>query len=1214
MTTTTNTQHHAWINRPAILWDAKMVPTNNGCYWKHLDWLGAETTEEGLSMISYKSLLTIASLVVADLREQLQKEIVVVGHGNENGNGIGIPIAVAIPEGPWLPLAVLVVHALNYNANKDKDDDSSAITNANSNFAILVPLEPSEAKERNLHILQEVRPAKILAIPGTDMEQLRELVVLLLDDEEEGEKRSSVSGVGSSDDGGRPFLARSASCELVDFTGLVQNAVQTRKKSNPPILLDRILDDWVLENNGRLDVDVDGLTLQELVAAVVAQVGLLDAECGREDHPLEQLPEKRRRLLQQPLPPSASSMDPPRISHIVYTSGTTGKPKGCISSLQSLQHYLHVKNDVYGIRVGRQNNDNDDDDDHATVPVVLLASALSFDPCLSDILATFTVQATLAVAPRARLLGHLSTLLQPTSLLGVTHVLCTPTLWSMVLLDGAQPHDFPDLRVVALGGEPIPKRVRQIWARRRRPNNHTNTNHQDPTEDDDDNDDDTTCRLFATYGVTEACVYQTCGEIFVQEEQDNGGDGGGVLGGQLVGPPFRGMGVRICQEQVQDSLVDVPPGEAGELIVYGAQLDTVTGYLNRPELRHKFVAEVVRSSSTTSTSTSTSDEEDHAASQRLTYHYRTGDRGCVDPDNGALRILGRIVGEEGMVKINGVRVELGEIESALVDDLDFTADTDSDSAPVVISCLAKVLQREDRSEIHAYCVLSDAALKELGITSKDNLPKPGMLIRGGAILPLLRARCVQKVKTACLPTAFVIIPSLPLSPTGKRDRKGLPDISECVPLDHHGDYQTGVVLLKEYGAAGSLLAEQIIDCLNLQPSQEVMLTTAVTFGMLGGDSLSATRVTRALYAHHLQIDNTRYLGGAFGKLEGPFDVIHLLRAKTLGDYVDMLDQRKIGARQNNGENGGAQEISPSSSTDSQQQVPSEEPSTISSQEDNGQQQQQQALYDALLQAATLGQSIIAMGLLQVGANPDYGMHRGRLSKVTTRLEQKVIFRSSPLHLACLKGDDALVKQLLERHAKLNSPDAAGLYPLHLAASDVDDGSSSSSSAKEEETTRRSKCVQYLLEAGTPVTMRDGNKQSVLHAAARAGHVEILRTVMTEWNDKDDERNTNGQDDYSTTTTQRQRAKHFFNWMDRWFRTAVHWAVLNGRVEALSVLLELGCNPCPPKPKVNKRSSAAIESPLELCDRLYTSSSSSSADIHNKGAAIRRLLSSHEHKS
>jgi acyl-CoA synthetase (AMP-forming)/AMP-acid ligase II len=174
-----------------------------------------------------------------------------------------------------------------------------------------------------------------------------------------------------------------------------------------------------------------------------------------------------------------------------------------------------------------------------------------------------------------------------------------------------------------------------------------------------------------------------------------------------------------------------------------------------PELRYKFAAEVV------------------STSQRLTYYYRTGDRGCVDPDyNGALRIIGRIVGEEGMVKINGVRVELGEIESALVDDLDLTADTDS--APVVISCLAKVLPREDRSEIHASCVLSDAALNELGITSsKDKLPKPGMLIRGGAILPLLRARCVQMVKAACIPTAFVIIPSLPISPAGKQGSQQL---------------------------------------------------------------------------------------------------------------------------------------------------------------------------------------------------------------------------------------------------------------------------------------------------------------------------------------------------------------------------------------------------------------------------------------------------------
>ena len=60
----------------------------------------------------------------------------------------------------------------------------------------------------------------------------------------------------------------------------------------------------------------------------------------------------------------------------------------------------------------------------------------------------------------------------------------------------------------------------------------------------------------------------------------------------------------------------------------------------------------------------------------------------------------------------------------------------------------------------------------------------------------------------------------------------------------------------------------------------------------------------------------------------------------------------------------------------------------------------------------------------------------------------------------------------------------------------------------------------------------------------------------------------------------------FDWRDRWYRTPVHWAVLNQRIASLQILLDGGCSAFPPQPKVNKRTSAKLESPLEMCERLY----------------------------
>ena len=63
---------------------------------------------------------------------------------------------------------------------------------------------------------------------------------------------------------------------------------------------------------------------------------------------------------------------------------------------------------------------------------------------------------------------------------------------------------------------------------------------------------------------------------------------------------------------------------------------------------------------------------------------------------------------------------------------------------------------------------------------------------------------------------------------------------------------------------------------------------------------------------------------------------------------------------------------------------------------------------------------------------------------------------------------------------------------------------------------------------------------------------------------------------------------FFNWTDHWFRTAVHWAILNEHLDALCALIAGGCSmtPCLPRQGKNKRTSALIESPLQMAERLY----------------------------
>lgn len=134
-------------------------------------------------------------------------------------------------------------------------------------------------------------------------------------------------------------------------------------------------------------------------------------------------------------------------------------------------------------------------------------------------------------------------------------------------------------------------------------------------------------RLFNTYGPTETSVTATLTTLTPGEPV-------------TIGHPLANYGVMIVDEERRL----VAPGEIGELAIFGPGL--AAGYLGREDLTAaKFVP------------------NPHSADPAESTIYLTGDLARIEPA-GPIHCLGRV---DDQVKIRGFRVELGEIESRLVD-------------------------------------------------------------------------------------------------------------------------------------------------------------------------------------------------------------------------------------------------------------------------------------------------------------------------------------------------------------------------------------------------------------------------------------------------------------------------------------------------------------------------------------------------------------------
>lgn len=604
----------------------------------------------GISYGNYRHLVFRTAL-------ELRKNLKPVG----DFQNVSICVAICIPEGPFLPLAVSCTHLLN----ESQEGYASAC---------IVPIDPSDGRERILQMLDQTRPAIILTASQCDAD-------------------------------------------------IFQGAIASMKR--PPE--DQVVDCILLRKQCCVILDI-----KELVAEANQE-----ATCGTFSD-LSVAPATRN-----------------RVSHVVFTSGTTGKPKGCVSSINSLLNYLDAKNKAHGIQSRSR---------------VLLASSLSFDPCFSDVLATFKARATLVITDRTELYTQFAPLVNETA---STHILVTPAVFK-VATHSLTPEDVPSLKLVALGGEPIPGTISKVWGEVR-----------------------TGCKLYATYGVTEACVYQTMGLV------SSGGDCWGVAG-QFVGRPLENNCIVLQDSDGNVFNAEEAGGKEGEIIIYGSQIDDLSRYHGDADLTKRRYLNLAG-----------------------TLAYRTGDIGIFDKALGGIRVLGRIDGDS-MVKINGIRIELGEVEAAVIDKR-------IENEPIVLDAIARPRidpfakfkdEPSSASQIDLYLVLSPGTIRELGV-SASSLPS-GVFCPEGPFLTLLRRRC--KSWSRVQPSSFVLIYKIPLSSTGKRDRRLLPNLSD-VKSSPLNDNPTPLV---SYGRCGSYLAKAIIDCLNLQPGQLRLLTKSMTFAALGG--------------------------------------------------------------------------------------------------------------------------------------------------------------------------------------------------------------------------------------------------------------------------------------------------------------------------------------------------------------------------------------------
>ncbi|MGP9039172.1 non-ribosomal peptide synthetase [Bacillus stercoris] len=314
----------------------------------------------------------------------------------------------------------------------------------------------------------------------------------------------------------------------------------------------------------------------------------------------------------------------------------------------------------------------------------------------------------------------------------------TPTAFYGLMHEDQNHSDRLTIRYVIFGGEALQPGMLQSW------------NEKYPHTD-----------LINMYGITETTVHVTFKKLSAADIAKNKSN---------IGRPLSTL-----QAYVMDAHMNLLPiGVPGELYIGGEGV--ARGYLNRDELTaDRFVP------------------NPYLPGDRL---YRTGDL-AKRLSNGELEYLGRI---DHQVKVRGHRIELGEIQAALL------------QLPMIKE--TAVVTRADeqgQTAIYAYMVIKDQQIANISD---------------------IRASLKTMLPDFMLPARLIQIDSIPLTANGKLDQKALPE-----PEKH--TYTADDISPRN--EIEKVMAEIWKELLNVDE-----LGVNANFFELGGDSIKALQVCARL--------------------------------------------------------------------------------------------------------------------------------------------------------------------------------------------------------------------------------------------------------------------------------------------------------------------------------------------------------------------------------